>query len=100
MTYQIIFTGDMVTDESASRGDFAASGWIDPNWSMFTLFENRGEVPVFVAETMEEVVEGIESHIGATGTADGEDYYSLDTKTDSDGNYWSYAAHVRELAEI
>lgn len=96
--FSVQFTADVVTEESANVGDFARSGWIDPQFSKTVLFEAGGDVPSFKFDTREEAEEFIESHIGTADSFDGEDWYASDSHTDLEsGENWSYHARIEEI---
>ena len=93
------FTADRITEESASEGMAAESGWIDPIRAR-DIQPNREDVAPYGFGTRAEAVDWIESVIGAVETTDGESYYGIDSQMDMiTGDYWRYAAHISSTSE-
>lgn len=96
--YEVAFTGDVTDPESASEGMYREAGWVNPEWSMRVLYENKEDIKVYVFDTLEEAEAKIEEVIGETDTDGGGSYYAKDSSSDyRTGDEWSYAGHVTEL---
>lgn len=93
------FTADRITEESASEGMAAESGWIDP-MRMKDIHPNREDVGVYGFGTKAEALEWVETVIGSVETSDEESYYSIDAQQDMyTGDYWRYAAHISATSD-
>jgi uncharacterized membrane protein len=98
MTFQVRFTADVTTPESAELGDFEASGWIDPYWSMRVLHDSDSDLTESVFDTLEEAEAFIEKTIGPADSYDGGSWYAADGEDDyASGAHWSYAGHITEV---
>lgn len=74
-------------------------GYVDPQYSMWTLFEDEPERR-FVFDTKAEAEEFVDSTIGSADHFDGEDWYAADAKMNLEsGEDWSYHARFYEVAE-
>ena len=72
-------------------------GWVDPQYSMWTLFTLAEDVRTFEYETEAEAFEAIESEIGLFETGDRQTFYALDArKNNESGEDWLYAAHIEK----
>jgi hypothetical protein len=82
--------------DSSSEESF--NGWIDPNYSMWTLFEVEDTPKEFTFDTEVEALEFIDSTIGSVEPSERGTYYAQDARMNLEtGEDWSYAAHVTEL---
>lgn len=73
------------------------NGWVDPSYSMWTLFNVEDTPKVYEFDTKAEAEEFVESTIGSADNYDGEDWYAADSKMNLEsGEDWSYAAHITE----
>lgn len=98
MKFEVSFTADVVTEESAAEGMAARSGWVDKAWSRTEVFENKEDVRVHLFDTREEAEEFIESEIGSADSYDGEDWYAADPHEDyRTGESVHYCGHITEL---
>lgn len=89
------FTADRITEDSATEGLAAESGWINPDYSKKEIFEDQTEPEIF--ETKEEALERIEEVLGAYTTDNEQDFYGVDNDQDTiTGDYYGYAAHIEE----
>jgi hypothetical protein len=96
--FEVSFTADVVTEESAAHGDADRRGWVDINWSRTMVHENKEDVRVHLFDTREEAEEFIESEIGSADSYDGEHWYAADSHTDlQTGEDWSYCGHITEV---
>lgn len=97
--FEVSFTADVTTPESASAGMADRSGWVDIEFSRRQVFENKEDVRVHLFDTLEAAEEFIESEIGSADSYDGEHWYAADVKDDyQTGEQWSYCGHVKELS--
>lgn len=96
--FEVRFTGERITEESAGQGDAAERGWVNPSWNRKQLYPKQADVRATGFDTREEAEEFIESIIGSYTTDDGENYYAEDSDLDKEtGDYWKYAAHIEEV---
>ena len=92
-------TGERVTPESAERGDFEESGWVDPSWSRRMLHESRNDVRPLMSEDTdsEDLADAVTAALAELGAyADNGDgtFYGQDSKSDfTTGDDWTYAVH-------
>ena len=71
------------------------NGWVNPSWSMFTLWTLAEDVPTFEFETIAEAIEAIEGTIGAYRDNGDGTFYAEDSRFHMEsGEDWSYAAHI------
>lgn len=95
--FEVRFTADVVTEESAASGDYDRSGWIDPEFSKTQLFDVREDVKIYRFDSREEAEKFILETIGDHDSYDGFAWYAADTHEDYvTGDSWSYAAHIEE----
>ena len=93
--FEVRFTGERITEESAAEGDAAERGWVNPSWSRKRLYAKRENVAYTAFDTREEAEEHIESILGSYTSDDRENYYAEDADQDLEtGDYWKYAAHI------
>lgn len=94
--FDVRFTADLITEESAAEGMVAESGWVSPN-SMRSIISIKEDVEPESFDTLEEAVDYIQSMIGSVSDAGGGSYYAEDSSIDYiNGDHWNYAAHVTE----
>lgn len=94
--FEVRFTADRITEESASEGLAAENGFIVPNWSMRKIVADSEVVPE-TFETRKDAVEHIERTIGAVYADGGDRFYSEDEDLDfATGDRWMYAGHITE----
>lgn len=96
--FEVVFTGDVTDSEHSAIGATRANGWISPNWSMTTLFENKEDVELFYFDTYEEAEKFIEDTLGSCEGSSAPSYYANDGRQDGD-DYWSYAGHIEEVEQ-
>lgn len=97
--FQVAFTGTKISPANPKENeDFNEShGWIDPDWSMFGLNEDREDVTVFEFETRAEAVEKIGDTIGHV-EVDGDTYTGTDTWEDyRTGDVVIVTGHITEV---
>ena len=100
MKFEVAFTADVVTAESAEHGDADRRGWIDWDWSSRQVHENKEDVRVHIFDTREEAEKYIEDTIGTADSYDGYDWYAADPREDyRTGESWNYCGHITELPE-
>lgn len=91
---KITFTANSVDSDTGEE----SHGWINPDYSMFTMYDNAEDVPAYEiepGESDEEVNRFIESHIGSIDHSERGTFYGSEAQMDMDtGKYWSYAAHI------
>lgn len=98
MKFEVAFTADVVTEESASEGMADRSGWVDIAWSRREVYENKEDVRVHLFDTREEAEAFIESEIGSADSYDGEHWYAADPSQDfRTGEDWNYCGHITEV---
>ena len=96
--FEVRFTADVVTPESAEHGDYDRSGWIDPKWSKTEIYDDYKDVTTFKFDTREDAESFIMETIGEADSYDGSSWYAADSHDDYvTGDNWSYAAHIEEL---
>jgi hypothetical protein len=96
--FEVRFTADVTTPESAEFGGYDRSGWIDPDYSKTTLFDSYKDVTTYRFDAREEAETFIESTIGEADSYDGSTWYAADGHDDYvTGENWSYAAHIEEF---
>lgn len=95
--FEVRFTGERVTEESAAKGEPAERGWVNPSWSRKRLYPNKSDSRAQGFDTREDAEAFIESVLGAYTSDFGENYYAEDADQDKEtGDYWKYAAHIEE----
>lgn len=98
MKFEVAFTADVVTEESASEGMADRSGWVDLAWSRTQVHSNKEDVRVHIFDTRAEAEAFIESELGYADSYDGENWYAADTHDDYvTGEQWNYCGHITEL---
>jgi hypothetical protein len=96
--FEVAFTGEKVTEESAAIGDAEERGWVDLHWNRKQFHENKEDVRTFEFDSLAEAEEFIESEIGSYDSYDGGTWYAADPDIDYvTGASYSYAAHVTEV---
>lgn len=96
--FEVAFTGEKVTEESAAFGDAEERGWVDIRWSRKEFYMDKEDVRTFEFDTREEAEKFIESEIGSADSYDGYTWYAADPDIDYvTGASYSYAAHVTEV---
>lgn len=118
MTVDIYFTGTLITPDDSDTnvygepcepgyGESMADGWVDPDWSLWTVWETREDVrphtidsedledPEDPEEFRRAILEGIGDVLGAIDYTDGHSFYAADELIDyRDGERMSLAAHL------
>jgi ribosomal protein S27E len=87
---RVYFTADITTPESAERGDYERSGWWQPSWSRWEVFENQQDVEpeIYDPEDEQSPAEWLAETVTNTiGTPDGMDGSGTFYAADSDQNY-------------
>lgn len=73
-------------------------GWIDPDWSMRTLFESRNDANPLLNEDedSEDLAERIADLVQGYDDNGDDTFYSVDSWQDPEtGTYWTYAIHFK-----
>lgn len=90
--FKVNFTATVVNPDTEEN----FNGWVDPSYSMWTLFSDQPEAKEF--DTLAEAEEYIDSEIGVVETPERGIYYAQDSKMNLEsGEDWSYAAVVNEV---
>lgn len=96
--FTVRFTGERITEESASEGMPAESGWVNiHSYSRRTMIEDRSKVTSHGFDTLAEAQEYIDSQIGPCEPVEAPEgaYYQMDAEQDiKTGDYFKYAAHI------
>lgn len=88
------FTADVF--DPSSEDTF--NGWVDPDYSMWTLFESADTPKEYTFDTEAEALEFIDATIGSVTPGDRGSYYSEDARVNYEtGESWTYGAHITQL---